>query len=358
VCIAENCTATMHNVYTLRGAQIRDALAWSKYLDEALLLFGDCDTLFMSHHWPRWGRERIADYIERQRDSYRYLHDQTLRLANHGYTKEEIAEMLELPAELAATFSCRGYYGTVRHNVKAVFQRYLGWFDGNPANLDPLPQVEAGTRYVAAMGGADAVLAEGRRAIGEGDYRWAAEVLNHLVFADPDNAEARQLQAAALEQLGYQAESGIWRGFYLSGAQELRDGVQHTQMGSVRRGGGVIDALPLAMFLDSLAIRLNGPAADGKTAVMNMAISDTGEQRAVTLRRGVLHHRDGFVDAADVTLRLTRAALTAIAVRPEAFGEKLAEGEIEIDGDAEALLTIFGSIDTFHLAFPIVTPRS
>jgi len=218
-CGAEIVSQTMHNLYTLRGAQVRDARLWSGYIDEALRRFGDrTDVVFNSHHWPVWGRERVVTYLEQQRDTYRYLHDQTLRLANAGLTPQEIAEELEMPATLRAAFASRGYYGTVRHNAKGVYQDYFGWYDGNPAHLDPLPPVEAGRRIVDAMGGAEAVLGRAQHAFGRGEYRWAAMLLDHLVFADPDAARARELLAATYDQLGYVAESGPWRDAYLTGA--------------------------------------------------------------------------------------------------------------------------------------------
>jgi alkyl sulfatase BDS1-like metallo-beta-lactamase superfamily hydrolase len=236
LCMAENCSHNMHNLYTPRGAQVRDALAWSKYINEAIELFGDeTEICFASHHWPRFGHDDALDFLAKQRDLYRWLHDQTLRLANHGFTPTEIAEQLDLAPELASEFHTRGYYGTVNHNVKAVYQRYLGWFDGNPANLHPLPPEDAGRRYVEFMGGAGLLLAKAREAFAAGEYRWVAQVVNHLVFAEPDNTDARHLQADALEQLGYQAESGPWRNFYLTGAQELRHGLP--DLGQARPGG-------------------------------------------------------------------------------------------------------------------------
>ena len=242
LCMAENCTCTLHNLYTPRGAQVRDALAWSKYLNEAIDLFGaDSDVLFASHHWPRWGRDDLLDHLATQRDLYRYLHDQTMRLANKGRTMVEAAEELELPPALADAPASRGYYGTVNHNVKAVYQRYLGWFDGNPAHLHPLPPAEVGARYVAAMGGADAVVARAREAFDAGDYRWVAELLDRVVASDPSHRAATALLADTLEQLGYQAESAPWRDFYLTGAQELRSGppgAHRAGRGRARRDGG------------------------------------------------------------------------------------------------------------------------
>ena len=218
LCIAENATHTMHNVLTLRGALVRDPHVWAAYLDEAIELFGaDSDVLFAGHHWPRWGSERIVEYLGKQRDLYGYLHDQTLRLINQGLTGPEIAEQMELPPELAAEWHCRGYYGSVSHNVRAVYQLYMGWFDGNPAHLWEHPPVESAKRYVEFMGGAERVLEQARDSFAAGDYRWVAEVVNHVVFAEPGNEAARQLQADALEQLGYGAENATWRNFYLVG---------------------------------------------------------------------------------------------------------------------------------------------
>jgi alkyl sulfatase BDS1-like metallo-beta-lactamase superfamily hydrolase len=225
-CGAEIVSHTMHNLYTLRGAKVRDALRWSGYIDEAIDLFSDAEVVFASHHWPVWGNARVREYLERQRDTYKYIHDQTLRLANSGYTPREIAETLELPESLRPSFANRGYYGTVRHNAKAVYQWYFGWYDGNPANLDPLPPTEAGAKYVEFMGGAEEVRRKAQEAFERGEYRWVAMVLNHLVFADPDDAEARELLARAYDQLGYRSESGPWRDVYLTGAHELRNGVE------------------------------------------------------------------------------------------------------------------------------------
>ncbi len=224
LCMAENCSCHLHNLYTPRGAQVRDAKAWSFHIDEAMRMFGpETDVLFASHHWPRWGRGEAETFLTKQRDLYKYIHDQTLRLANHGLNPVEIAEEIALPPTLAAEWYTRDYYGTLNHNAKAVYQRYLGWFDGNPANLHKLPPVEAGKRYVDLAGGPEALLGKARSAFDAGDYRWVAEVVNHLVFADPSNTDARALQADALEQLGYQAESGPWRAFYLTGAVTAAD---------------------------------------------------------------------------------------------------------------------------------------
>jgi alkyl sulfatase BDS1-like metallo-beta-lactamase superfamily hydrolase len=298
----------------------------------------------------------VADYLASQRDVYRYIHDQTLRLANQGATPREIAEELALPASLAPRFANRDYYGTVRHNAKAVYQAYFGWYDGNPANLDPLPPVEEAKRYVEAMGGPDAVLARGRAALDAGDYRWAATLLDHLVFAEPDDEEARGLLAAVYDQLGYQAESGPWRDVYLTAAFELRHGVQ---------GGGIdpaaalglLRALPLERFFDAMATRLNGPRADGEDVAINLVFTDAGETFALRVRNGVLHHRRGEPDpGAAATLRLTRDFLLRLSVGEAGLRETLLSDELEVEGSRVALVSFFSLLDRPGEPFPIVTP--
>ncbi|MEL6893882.1 MAG: alkyl sulfatase dimerization domain-containing protein, partial [Actinomycetota bacterium] len=224
LCMAENCTHTMHNLYPIRGALARDALAWSKYIHEALRMWGDhTDVLFASHHWPRFGGDDARTFLTLQRDVYRWIHDQTLRLANHGHTPDEISEaMTSLPDCFGTQSHVQGYYGTLSHNARSVYHRYLGWYDGNPAHLHPLPPVDRASRYVELMGGPDAVLTAARSALDTGDERWALELANHVVFDDPENRAARSLGAEAMEQLGYQAESATWRNAYLMGAFELR----------------------------------------------------------------------------------------------------------------------------------------
>ena len=227
LCMAENVSAGLHNLLTPRGALVRDGRAWARFIDEAIDRFaGDTEVVFTTHHWPRWGKETVADYLKKQRDLYKYIHDQTVRLMNHGYSPAECAERIRLPSSLAKEWFNRDFYGTVNFNVKAVYQRYLGWFDANPAHLHPLPPQEASRKYVEYMGGAGAVLARAREDLRKGEYRWVAQAVNHVVFAEPENREARELQADVLEQLGYQSESPVWRNFYLSGARELRDGVR------------------------------------------------------------------------------------------------------------------------------------
>ncbi len=355
LCMAENCSHNMHNLYTPRGAQVRDALVWSKYINEAIELFADdTDVLFASHHWPRFDADDARQFLVKQRDVYRWLHDQTMRLANHGFTAVEIAEQLELSPEFAAEFHTRGYYGTVSHNVKAVYQRYLGWFDGNPANLHPLPPEDAGRKYVEFMGGADRLLARARDAYEAGEYRWVAQVVNHLVFAEPDNDDAKGLQADALEQMGYQAESGPWRNFYLMGARELRHGLPDLPP-MVQRG--LLDALTVEQLFDAIGVRLNGEAVHGKTVTVNWRFTDIGEDHVLGLQNSTLHHTPGrHATDADATITLTKQVFTALMAEVTDFATEMAAGNVQIDGTPEKLLDIFGALDQFPRVFPIVTP--
>ena len=278
LCMSEIASHTLHNVYTLRGAKIRDALAWSNHINDAIHLFGpDTDVVFSSHHWPTWGNAEVVAFLKGQRDLYRYIHDETLRLANHGYGPAEIAEMIELPAGIAQSFANRGYYGSVSHNVRAVYTYYLGYFDGNPATLHQLPPVEGARKAVEYMGGADAILARARADFEKGEYRWVAQAVNYVVFADPDNVAARELQADTLEQLGYQAENGTWRNFYLSAARELRDGVVVMPTPS-SASADAVKAMSVEMFLQYLAVRLNGPKAADRAYVFDLRFTDLGEQ--------------------------------------------------------------------------------
>lgn len=357
LCMAENCTHNMHNLYTPRGAEVRDAKAWARYIDEALDQFaGKFDVVFATHHWPIWGADAGIDFLKKQRDMYKYLHDETLRLANQGYTILEIPEIIHLPAELFGAWYNRGYYGTVSHNVKAIYQRYLGFFDGNPANLHPLPPVEAGKQYVAFMGGADALLSNARQSFAEGNYRWVAQVVNHLVFAEPDNQEACELQADALEQLGYQAESGPWRNFYLSAAKELRDGViDLAAPKSVTPD--TVRATPLEMFFELLAVRLVGPKAEGKVITLNANFTDIDEQYLLVVENGVLNHNKGKQSAqADATMTLTRTALDQVVLGEATLADKLAAGEVKIEGNQAKLVEFLSLMDNFEFWFNIATP--
>ncbi|MEZ0070134.1 alkyl sulfatase BDS1-like metallo-beta-lactamase superfamily hydrolase [Streptacidiphilus sp. MAP12-20] len=358
LCLAENCSAVLHNLYTPRGAEVRDALAWSGYIDEALRDYAPAaDVVFASHHWPRWGEAEIADYLTKQRDGYRYLHDQSMRLANLGLVASEIAEELELPPGLADEFFLRDYYGTVNHNAKAVYQKYLGWFDANPAHLHPLPPVDAARKYVSYMGGADAVLARAREDFAAGEYRWVAEAVNQVVFADPANEEARLLQADTLEQLGYQAESGPWRDFYLTGALELRQGTP--KLPGLRNPiqPDVLRGMPSSMLLDYLAVRLDGPRAARHALRLELRFDDAGSTHLVELSHGTLHHSTRVTGATDAVVSLTRAGLARVADDPSALDELLADRTIVVhEGRKESIAELLDLLVTFDLFFPVIEP--
>jgi alkyl sulfatase BDS1-like metallo-beta-lactamase superfamily hydrolase len=356
LCIAENATHTMHNLLTLRGALVRDPHVWARYLDEAIELFGaESHVLFAGHHWPRWGSELIVDYLKKQRDLYAYLHDQTLRLINRGLTGAEIAETLELPPELASEWHCRGYYGSVSHNVKAIYQRYMGWFDGNPAHLWEHPPVETARRYVEFMGGAERVLELARRSFEDGDYRWVAEVVNHVVFAEPENEAARELQADALEQLGYGAENATWRNFYLVGTRELREGGSGTP--TETRPLDILAHLSVEQILDGMKVRLDGPRAWGKRLTVGWQVTDPDERRLLTLENGVLHHRpwkEG--DEAEATLVVERRALDELLAGTAELAELAESGRLRVEGDGTKLGELLGLLEEPNPGFGIVTP--
>jgi alkyl sulfatase BDS1-like metallo-beta-lactamase superfamily hydrolase len=357
LCLAENCTANFHNLYTLRGAQVRDALAWSKYTHQALREYGNrAEVAFASHHWPRWGSE-ISTYLEDQRDLYRYVHDQTMRLANHGATMKEIAEEVVLPEQLANKFYLRDYYGTVRHNAKAVYQRYLGWFDANPATLNPHPPVVAAQKYVAFMGGAAAVMEKARESFDEGDYRWAAEVMNHVVFAEPENEQARFFQADILEQLGYQSESGPWRDFYLTGAQELRsNGTMLRGMKGNAMGTHMVSAMSMDQVCDLLGIRVNGPLLAKHSFTFNIDVSDRDEKWCVGIRHGALYAEPGLSDTADFSLGGVFAGLTGFVTGNVELDKLLSEGLLTVTGATDIFDRLCASLDSFSFGFDIVLP--
>lgn len=349
LCMAENATHNLHNLLTLRGALVRDPRMWSRYLDEAIKLFtADADVAFASHHWPTWGRARIVSYLSQQRDLYGYLHDQTLRMMNKGYTGGEIAETMEMPPALEQSWHTHGYYGSVSHNVKAIYQRYVGWFDGNPANLWQHPPEGRATRYVESMGGADAAVAEAQRYFDDDDLRFTAELLNHVVFAVPDHAPARELLALTYTRLGHGSENGTWRNFFLVGAMELREGItpQPISLGS----GDLLLALTIEQIFDSIAIRIDGPKAWGERFAIDWHLTDLDERWRTSLSNGV------FVPEADppsgdvnLTVTLTKAQLLRL------LGGKGLD-EIETSGDVSVLQTLVGVVDTVDLNFPIVTP--
>ena len=357
LCTAENCTHTMHNLVPIRGAQVRNALAWSKYINEAIELFGDkANLMFASHHWPRWGEQNVREFLTLQRDLYKWMHDQTMRLANKGYVPTEIAAELQLPEEFLAHGHTRGYYGDLVHNCKAVYQRYLSWYDGNPSNLNKLAPSDAGVRYVELAGGADALLAKAKTWFDKGEYRWVAELVNHLVFADPTNIAARNLQADALEQLGYQAESSTFRNAYLQGAQELRNGPVKLG-GANARGKGILGAMTVEQIFDTVSVRLKSESVGGQSALVNWIFTDVNENWVLGLSNRTLFSVPGRHDAtATVTVTTSRTEFIRVMLQETTFMDQIAAGNISLDGDPAALLTIFGNIDTFEPGFNIVEP--
>jgi alkyl sulfatase BDS1-like metallo-beta-lactamase superfamily hydrolase len=357
--IAENATHNLHNLYTLRGAEVRDGNAWAKYLNEALARYGArTDVLIAQHHWPTFGSDHVVDFLAKQRDLYKFVHDQSVRLMNQGYTGTEIAETLVLPPSLANEWFARGYYGSLRHDAKAVYQKYLGWYDANPANLNPLPTQETARKTVEYMGGAALVLQRAQTDFAAGQFRWVAQVTSQVVFADPTNTAARDLGARALEQLGYQSENATWRNAYLMGAQELRHGVSKAPFASTA-SADFVRALPTGAFFDYLGIRLNAERALGKKIVVNWNFTDLGEQYVLTLDHSALtylaHARS---PQADVSVSLQRATLDLISLKQTTFGKAAASGQLTLDGDREKLRELFGLLDDFSPNFAIIEPRT
>ena len=356
-CAAEDATHTLHNLYTLRGAKVRDALLWSKYLQASIDMFGgDAQVLFASHYWPTWGNDRIVAFLSAQRDMYRYLHDQTMRLANTGYTPREIGETIRLPDSLAKHWYCRSYYGTVYHDVVAQYNLRLGFFDGVPANLHQLPPVENGKRYVEFMGGPAAVLSKAQAYYDKGEYRWVAEVVNHVVFSNPQNTAAKQLLADAYEQLGYQSESAPWRNFYLTGAMELRDGIKKVPA-PAPASPDTIRAMPLEMFLDYQGIRLNGDRAAGKTVLLNLTLTDTKENYVVGVENSAIHYSKGkTANNADSSITMTRADLNNVMLGSTSMQKLVMSGGAKVDGNSQKLGEFISWLDNFDFYFNIVTP--
>jgi alkyl sulfatase BDS1-like metallo-beta-lactamase superfamily hydrolase len=356
LCAAEDATHTMHNVYSLRGTKTRDAKAWSNYLNEAIDMFGSqTEVVFAQHHWPIWGNGRVIDFLEKQRDMYKYIHDQTLRLANQGYTMIEIAEMVKLPLSLEREWYNRGYYGSLNHNVKSVYAFYLGWFDGNPSTLHQLPPTQASKKYIEYMGGPDTVLEKAKKDYAVGQYRWVAQVLKDLVYAYPNNQTAKDLLADTLEQLGYQAENSVWRNFYLTGAQELRNGVQKLPTPNPT-SADVINSMPTELLFDYLAIRLNGPKASENPVTLNLKLPDTNEHFIVQIKNGVLHYFKSKVgQAVDFSLVINRKDLNQL------FSESAADlkqsEKLQLSGDIGAFNKFLSLFDRFNFWFNIIQPN-
>ncbi|EBW2362650.1 MBL fold metallo-hydrolase [Salmonella enterica subsp. enterica serovar Enteritidis] len=354
---AEDVTHTLHNTYSLRGAKIREPLPWSKYINEAIVRWGDKAEIIMAqHHWPTWGNENVVGLLKSQRDLYRYINDQTLRMANEGLTRDEIAANFKLPDSLAKTWANRGYYGSISHDVKATYVLYLGWFDGNPATLDELPPEEAAKKFVEYMGGADAILQKAKADFDQGNYRWVAQVVSKVVFADPNNQNARNLEADALEQLGYQAESGPWRNFYLTGAQELRNGVVKGPTPNTA-SPDTVRAMTPEMFFDFLAVHINGEKAGNARAVFNIDLGSDGGKYKLELENGVLNHTaNAEAKDADATITLNRDTLNKIILKEETLKQAQDKGEVNVTGNAAKLDEMLGYMDKFEFWFNIVTP--
>ncbi|KAI9278174.1 beta-lactamase-like protein [Umbelopsis sp. AD052] len=359
LCAAEVMTHNMHNLYTLRGAEIRDAVQWWKTINLTIDIFhGRAKVIFAQHHWPIWGETEIHKFLSKQRDLYKYMHDQTLRLINLGYTMLDIAEEVQLPPDLANEWYNRGYYGSVSHNVRGIYQKYLGYYSSNPAELNPLPPVEAAKKYVEFMGGSENVLKMARKSFEKGEYRWVAQVVNHVVFAEPKNPEALSLQADALEQLGYQSECTSWRNEYLVGAQELRVGVFKI---SPSTDFDMLRAMTLEMCFDYLGVRLNGPKAQGKQITINITLRDSPSsepiQYVVRLENCVITYSAGRIDEnAKTHITMSRPVFLGMCYTKSTTKELLASKQVEIAGDASQLDLLLSLLDEFDLSFPVVTP--
>ena len=348
--MAENCTGTLHNLYTLRGAQVRDANDWAKYIIEADQRFCDkTDVVFQSHNWPHWGEE-IHEYLLNTAAIYKFIHDQTLHYMNQGYTSNEIAAMISLPDALEKVWYTRQYYGTLPHNAKAIYQKYLGWYDANPVNLDPLPPSDAAKKLVEYLGSTELVLCKAKKDYAKGEYQWVAQITKELVFADPSNQKARNLCADALEQLGYRAESGAWRNAYLMGAAELRNG---NLSGRARTANGLTNsmrAMTVSMLLDYIAILTDANAAQNDDLTLNLTVTDENEQFYVTRKNGVLltYPGENRPDAqASVTCR--RLQLFALMTGQQA-------GQVQISGDATVLKRLLAYASKFEKTFNVIEP--
>ena len=355
-CGAEILSHVMHNILTLRGAKVRDALLWSDYIGQSIDRLDDVEIFFNSHHWPTWGHDRIITQMQQQQDMYKFIHDQTVRLANIGYTPREIAERLKLPESLAGNFHIRGYYGTLSHNSKAVYQHYFGWYDGNPAHLNPLPPEQSAIRYVKFMGGAEALLEKAAVYQAEGEYRWVGEVLNHLVFAEPDNITAREMLAEAYRQMAYQAESGPWRDIYLSAADELIRGAV-VPNNVARSSKAFLQQVPLSEFMKALSVKLDAEKAEGERLKINVRFTDSDTNFVLWVRNSVLYYQQLPVDtSADVTLNLTQALFVDILLGEAGIRSLIGSDELSVEGSLLKLFTFFSLLGASNDDFKIVLP--
>lgn len=350
-------THNLHNILTLRGAQVRDALRWSKVIDAMLLKWGGmAEVALASHHWPTWGADAVRALLANQRDAYRYVHDRTLFLANRGATLHELADQTAEAPVRTSDFSTRGYYGTLNHGMKAVYQRYFGWWDGNPANFNPLPPEQSAPKYVALAGGADKLLEAGRAAIAAGEYRWAAELLNKLVFAEPNNSAARGALASVYDQLGYQAESGAWRNYYLAAAASLRGTAVEAATGN-GQSRSFISAIPTAVFFDALAARFDAAKGAALKGTFQFMLPDSKESVAVVVGGGVEFPRYGVTDPAPTaTITIDRKTLDDVMLGQAQFPALMQSGAIRIEGDRMAFLSWFALHPPADPRFNIVVP--
>ena len=355
-CGAEILSHVMHNILTLRGAKVRDALLWSDYIGQSIDRLDNVETFFNSHHWPTWGHERIITQMQQQQDMYKFIHDQTVRLANIGYTPKEIAEKLRLPKSLAGNFHLRGYYGTLSHNSKAVYQHYFGWYEGNPAQLNPLPPVESSLRYVEFMGGADAILKKAEVYLDKGEYRWVGEVLNHVVFAEPGNMPARNMLAEAYRQMGYQAESGPWRDIYLSGAKELSEGTADENL-SVYLAQDFMLQVPMIEFMKALSVTLDADKAEGERLKINILFTELEQNFVLSIRNSVMHYRELPADpSADASIAISGNLFFQIMMKQVGITDLLTSEELEVEGSVLKLIKFFSLLGESNDNFNIVTP--
>ncbi|MBA6289814.1 alkyl/aryl-sulfatase [Colwellia sp. MB3u-4] len=355
--LAENVTGTLHNIYTLRGAEVRDSQAWSKFINKVIYRFAqDSDIMFASHSWPRWGKEYIIEVLEKQRDMYGYLHDKTLNLANKGVTINEIHNQLAVPDVLAHQWYNRGYHGSYSHNVRGIINKYLGFYDANPATLNKLSPAQSSVKYIDLMGGAEKVLTQAQKAFDQGEYRWVAELLNHLVFAQPENQQAKNLQADTLEQLGYQAENAGWRNSYLAAAFELRHGIP-TQAKATKAGPDIIKAMSSELIFDFLGVRLNTDKALAHQFKINFVFPDRNEKFLVELSNAHLNNIENIQDkAADLTVTIDRKDLNLLLLKQQSFGQLVKSGKMQLDGNGKVFGQLLMMMDEFPFWFNIVTP--
>lgn len=355
LCSAETATSTLHNVQTLRGAKVRDAKAWAGYLTETLRMWGSkADVIFASHHWPRFGNDAIRTHLGHQRDAYKFIHDQTVRLMNKGKTPTEIAEVLAFPPALQKDWSVRGYYGTVSHNSKAVYDRYMGWYDGVPANLNPYPPEERAKRLVTALGGRKAVNKQAKAAFDKGDYRWAVELAHAGVFSDPSDAISRRILADSYEQLGYQSESAVWRNIYLSGAKELRQ--KRADSVSEKGPNYLMQSTPLADFLDLLETTLVPERAGSEELAFNVKDTISGDTFAIRLRNAVIVSEKDVTLPDAPTLTAPKPVLLGILFGQASLDAMVSAGYAQLKGDGAPIRALIPKLERPTLDFNIIEP--